>query len=309
MAGLRGNRFHQEALDLLGDARFRTIRQHCLMHESLKKKDFTAIPWRESDVRQLLNRLRDEEVTLWDTIRWFSKKFGILDPQECIRLKNKKASLEEELVETTTKPQRKAAVPSKEVLWALEEGATLQDGAGAKGPGTPHGGPTDRHAWGDAFILAITRFQVGCSARFNDLQHVHPQKLSQTSQTLELQAWQTKTVSATKIRRQPVPLICPKYSFTGHTWWLTFEAMIRKMTQTKGFEDMDYLIPTINKEYTGFIARPCNPDRALRWLKDALVRRGAPVAHVQPLSWFWSRTVPSNSNPSGPTTIPGQLDD
>ena len=104
MAGLLGNRFHQEALDLLGDARFRTIRQHCLMYESLKKKDFTAIPRRESDVRQLLNRLRDEEVTpykiqqVWDTIRWFSKKFGILDPQECIRLKNKKASLEEELV-------------------------------------------------------------------------------------------------------------------------------------------------------------------------------------------------------------------
>ena len=150
MAGLLGNRFHQEALDLLGDARFRTIRQHCLMYESLKKKDFTAIPWRESDVRQLLNRLRDEEVTpykiqqVWDTIRWFSKKFGILDPQECVRL-NKKAYLEEELVETTTKPQRKAAVPSKEVLWALEEGAT-QEGAGAKGPGTPHGGPTDRHA-------------------------------------------------------------------------------------------------------------------------------------------------------------------
>ena len=64
VTGLLGNRFHQEALDLLGDARFRTIRQHCLMYELLKKKDFTAIPWRESDVRRLLNRLRDEKSPL-----------------------------------------------------------------------------------------------------------------------------------------------------------------------------------------------------------------------------------------------------
>ena len=77
-------------------------------------------------------------------------------------------------------------------------GSGGEDGAGAKGPGTPHGGPTDRHAWGDAFILAITRFQAGCSARFNDLQHVHPQKLSQTSQTLELQGPRRSRIGPTR---------------------------------------------------------------------------------------------------------------
>ena len=49
---------------------------------------------------------------------------------------------------------------------------------------------------------------------------------------------------------------------------------------------MDYLIPTINKDRTGFIPRPGTPDRSLRWLKDALVKQGAPVKDVAELSWY-----------------------
>ena len=45
---------------------------------------------------------------------------------------------------------------------------------------------------------------------------------------------------------------------------------------------MDYLIPTINKDRTGF----GTPDRSLRWLKDALVKQGAPVKDVAELSWY-----------------------
>ena len=52
------------------------------------------------------------------------------------------------------------------------------------------------------------------------------------------------------------------------------------------FRKMDYLIPTINKDRTGFIPRPGTPDRSLRWLKDALGKQGAPVKDVAELSWY-----------------------
>ena len=102
---------------------------------------------------------------------------------------------------------------------------------------------------------------------------------------IELQAWQTKTVSAAKIRKQPVPLICPKFSFTGKDWWLGMVTVIRKMTKLDQFKGMDFLIPTVNKDFNGLIARPSTPDRALRWLKDALVRQGVTRTLVDPLTW------------------------
>ena len=59
----------------------------------------------------------------------------MLKIDELHRLKSKKSSLEEALTDTVTRPQRKAVVPSKEVIWALEEGAGY-DHLGATGPGT-----------------------------------------------------------------------------------------------------------------------------------------------------------------------------
>ena len=54
---------------------------------------------KESDVRVLLNTLRDREVSphklqqVWDTLKWFSKKFGLLAIDEIFRLTEKKKSL------------------------------------------------------------------------------------------------------------------------------------------------------------------------------------------------------------------------
>ena len=138
MQDILGEDFRKEALDLLGDSRFRTLRQHCLVYESLRKRGFTVIPWQERHVRSLLNQLAEEEVTpcklrqVWNTLKWFSKTFGLLKIDELHRLKSKKSSLEEALTDTVTRPQRKAVVPSKEVIWALEEGGRLRY---AGGPG------------------------------------------------------------------------------------------------------------------------------------------------------------------------------
>ena len=243
-----------------------------------------------------MNLLREQEVTpykvnqVWETFRWLSRIFGLLDVNEFHRLKTKKKAMEEELADTTIKPQRKATVPSKEVIWALEEGAASLDipdleATGAPSPEASLTGHTAIQKMMDAFILGIARFQVGCSARFNDLQHVHPKNPTQTSTTVELQAWQTKTVSTSKIRKQLVPLICPKYSFTGKPWWLPFLALVTKMVSLKQFENMDYLIPTINKEFRGIIARPSTPNRALSWLKEALHRQGVAKSAIDPLTW------------------------
>ena len=184
--------FRKEPLDLLGDSRFRTLRQHCLVYESLRKRGFTVIPWQERHVRSLLNQLAEEEVTpcklrqVWNTLKWFSKTFGLLKIDELHRLKSKKSSLEEALTDTVIRPQRKAVVPSKEVIWALEEGAGYDH---LVPPAPVRRRPRkSRHEVLDAFILGFARFQIDCSARFNDLQHVHPKDLIHTSNTVELKA-------------------------------------------------------------------------------------------------------------------------
>ena len=216
---------------------------------------------------------------------WLSKTFGLLNLDEEHRLKAKKQALEESLADTATKPQRKAVVPSKEVVWALEEGASSLSTSGIIRPeGTMVPG-VEPHKVMDSYILGLARFQLGCSARFNDLQHVHPREIHCTTVTVELQAWQTKTVSAAKIRRHPVPLICPKYSFSGKDWWSGLVALIRKLTQEERFKDMDFLIPTVSKGFNGVICRPSTPDRGLRWLKEALFRQGVNRELIDPLTW------------------------
>ena len=242
----------------------------------------------ESNIRELLNRLRAQEVTphklqlCWDTLRWL-KKFGLLAVQEEHRLLQKKQTVETGLTPAVVQPARKAKVPPKEVIWALEEGAAgepLLPGANS---------PQEKGAYAprelDTFILGIVRYQVGCSARFNDLQHTAPSTLKHTTTTLEFSAWQTKTVSAARIRKHPVPLICPKYSFTGHAWWQPLLTWWTRLSKHPSFEESAYLIPTISKDGMGFIARPGQADRTLRWLKDALGRRGVPPELFQDLTW------------------------
>ncbi|CAK9065389.1 unnamed protein product [Durusdinium trenchii] len=225
LQSIHGPDLFQEYMDLLGDTRFRTLRVHCLGLEELIRMGFNQIPWDAAAVRALLNKLRDTEATphkiqrIWDTLRWFSKRFGLLDVASLGRLQEKRKALQDQLTPTVSKPQRKAMVPSKEVIWALECGA------------------------------------VACSARFNDLQHTSTSYLQISSSTIELNAWQTKTVSAFKMKKSPA------------------------------FVDSGYLIPTLSKDGLGLIPRPSSPDRALRWLKAALGRQGLRGPQVENLSW------------------------
>ena len=274
---------HQEFLHLLGDARFSTLRQRCLFFERLKKQDLLQVPSTESAVRQMLSKLQAAECTpnyiqqAWDTLKWFSSKFQTLD-ESLQRLQSKKKSLQEALVSTTSTPQRKAVVPSREVIWALEKGAA------AVGAVSHSKGVQAREAI-DAFIMGLVRFQVGCCARFNDMQHTSPGTLKVTTSTIEMMAWQTKTVSAFKIKKNPVPLIAPKLSLSGVDWWTDWVETLKTLFALERFQDMDYLIPTLSKDFQGVIPRPGSSDRSLRWLKETLIRHGVAQELVQPLSW------------------------
>ena len=178
---------------------------------------------------------------------------------------SKKKWLQETLVSTATTPQRKAVVPAKEVILALEQGAA------AGGADPRRKGQVAREAI-DAFILGMVRFQVGSSARFNDLQHTSPSTMKITSNTIEMMAWQTKTASAFRIKKNPVPLIAPKLSLSGVDWWTEWSKTLTLLSSLERFQDMDYLIPTLSKDFQGVIPRPSTSDRGLRWLKETLVR-------------------------------------
>eukprot|EP00435_Cladocopium_sp_Y103_P022510 s3905_g5.t1 len=96
----------------------------------------------------------------------------------------------------------------------------------------------------------------------------------------------TKTVSAFKIKKNPVPLIAPLYSFSGESWWTVLTQSWDRLVVHPKFQDMDYLIPTVSSDFTGFISRPSQADRALRWLKDALHRGGeVEQDQIKNLSW------------------------
>ena len=83
-AVMRDSDFRMELKHLLGDARFRSIRQHCLVYENLRKRGFAAIFWRESDVRALLNRLQADEISpyklqqIWQIFGSWNPTFGSL---------------------------------------------------------------------------------------------------------------------------------------------------------------------------------------------------------------------------------------
>ena len=175
MASVMGKDQEREWIDLLGDTRFRTLRIHCLALENLQAQGFIQVPWTEADVRDHLNRMRAEEASphkiqrVWETLRWFSKRFGFLKIDACERLMEKKKTLQEEGVDTVARPQRKAILPTKEVIWTLEEVAA---GPGPT-PAQSGEGPSPVELL-DQYICGVVRFQVACSARFNDLQHTIP---------------------------------------------------------------------------------------------------------------------------------------
>jgi hypothetical protein len=81
----------REYKHLMGTARYRTLRVHCLNLEHMMKAGL-PIPWQERDFRAIPNTLLEEEATpskvnrLWCTLAWISKKLGLLEGDSLPRL-------------------------------------------------------------------------------------------------------------------------------------------------------------------------------------------------------------------------------
>ena len=101
---------------------------------------------------------------LWNTLRWFPSKFGLPGPDSMARLKAKRKTIQEGLVDTHIKFPRKAQLHPKRAYW---HGKRLQPGDFAVTTGTDKLSPKQLM---DKYICAMVAFQVACcSARFDDL--------------------------------------------------------------------------------------------------------------------------------------------
>ena len=58
----------------------------------------------------------------WGTLKWLSIKLGMLNVDEHKQLLAKRKAIQETLVDTQVKPQRKAVVPTRAIV-CLEQGA------------------------------------------------------------------------------------------------------------------------------------------------------------------------------------------
>ena len=108
-----GARELEEFGHLFGDARFRTIRAHCLAYEGMRKIGFQNLLWTAGDVRHLMNQAVTLQVTpaklqkWWGTLKWLSIKLGMLNVDEHKQLLAKRKAIQETLVDTQVKPQRR----------------------------------------------------------------------------------------------------------------------------------------------------------------------------------------------------------
>lgn len=258
--------------------RLRTIRIHCLGLEELQLLG-VQLPWSEESVRDLLNKMMNDEVTasklsrLWRTLSWIGKRFGALRPDSVERLIRKKEFAIDSLVSSTISPQKQALVPSLQLVVSLETGLACQD-----------------LPWPTRFILGVARFMLGCSARFNDFQHCNPKDVHLTSNTIEVMAWQTKTSSLQGGKRKPSPLIAPQWSFSPgpEPRWEIVTGMFKRISAHPDLQGTDYLTPTISRGSHGIIPRPSSHSRALRWLKEALYSVH-PSDELSSLTWHSTR--------------------
>ena len=212
----------------MGTTRFRTLRVHCLNLELLIHLGL-KLPWDEPSVRLILNKAEELELTssrlnqMWNTLVWVSKRFGSLNPDSIERLTRKKESVLNTLVKVIMAPQKQAAVPSVQVLHAME-----------------HGLLDDQLPMANRYILGVARFMAGSSARFNDIQHCRPQDYRLTFNSIEVMAWQTKTSGAQGRYRRSCILIAPQWSFTGHKWWETLITLFQRISNHEKLKIMDY---------------------------------------------------------------------
>ena len=247
---------------LFGVTSANTVKHHCLAYEQITKFYPNPIfPWSDSTITNLflyyinhqapVTRLRKA----WNTIRWITKTFGAPDPGQQQDLKNSYDHAVDQLTTKLYHINRKAIVPTMKSIHALERATA-----------NPAASKATRYA------AAVFRYQLGCSGRFNDIQHVAPSTIEHQKHTIEGKPWQTKTKKRHDHSNHK-PLICPKHSFTGIQWWLPLTEHAPALAAHES--SPDYLLPQPDKAFASLIPRPCQYHTALKWLRHILATNGS----------------------------------
>ena len=162
LAPLWGDNEEQEFHDLLGDTRFRTLRQRCLVGEQMLKWDL-PIPWKESNVTSSSSVGTHYVGSPRNLDFWLCRKNTAF-------FRRSRPWRQDSLLQWYSQPGKpkyhlkKSSGPWKKVL----AGVPLLPGAHS---------PQEKGAYAprqlDTFILGIVRYQVGCDSMIFSTRH-HP---------------------------------------------------------------------------------------------------------------------------------------
>ena len=272
---------HEEFLHLLGDARFSTLRQRCLAFEKLKKhgvfrsrgqKNQSVLSSAISIRKSVLQTTSSRHGIPWSGSVLCFRPWASQPPNVLHRRRNG--------YRRPWSPQR---LHRSERQWSQPRRSSLHWKRGrlpvaltlrgkAKWPGRPlmHSfWEWSDSKWGvvPASMIFNTRVQVQWRS--------HPTRLRWWPGRLKHLSF--------PYQKNPVPLIAPKLSLSGVDWWTEWSKTLTLLSSLERFRDMDYLIPTLSKDFQGVIPRPSTSDRGLRWLKEALVLVDQDL--VTPLTW------------------------
>ena len=253
----------QEYVHLLGRARWRTLKSWNSQLKQIMKLDETFIPWNETTVRQWMSKIAAMETeeahtpakfqNQWNVINKLGSLLGMLRPEEVPPLVAKKEAIMEELVQTITKKDMRAIPPNVEMVELMERQAE-SNGSMVK-----------------RYYAAIWRFMVATSARFNDIQHTAPSSVKELPGTVEAEAWQTKTTRMASKKQRPVVLVAPKIALRESTaWWKPVVETCKIFKENSDFMHMDFMVPAVTRDRTGFIPRPATNNQFLKVTREIM---------------------------------------
>jgi len=252
----------QEYIWLLGRVRWRTIKQWVQYLKQIQKSVKGFIPWDEEKIHNWMEAVRSatgkQAVTpakfanQWTAINKLSSIFGLLQPGTRQTLQNKKDGIMEELVQVLTKRDFRAVVPNLEMIELAEEQAVK------------HPILTRR------YCMAIWCHMLYASARFNDEQHACHENLVDEPKSVEVPAWQTKTSHIMNRKQKPQVLIAPKTTLSGHEWWHVILEVNKVFRKDKTFRKIDFMVPAVTKDKSGFIPRPMTNAQFLSTIRSVM---------------------------------------
>jgi len=253
----------QEFIHLLGRSRWRTLKSWNSQLKQILKMEANFIPWNENKVREWLAKVseaKDEEAhtpaklqNQWNVVNKLGKLLGMLQPDDISTLASKKDAIMEELVQTLTKKDMRAIPPNVEMVELMEEQA-LRNGNMVK-----------------RYMAAVWRFMVATSTRFNDIQHSAPSSVRDLPATVEAEAWQTKTTRMASKKQRPMVLVAPKISLVeAASWWKPVTETTKIFTENEDFKHMDFMVPAVTRDRTGFIPRPATNGQFLKVVREIM---------------------------------------